>query len=507
MSTRIAELRERLKLQEQELEQQQARHAEELAEQTQRIQDRVAEAIRDLFAKTNESIHEDDLLEGIQMAIHPASGKRPKATGARREQSSTPLSSATAENTPSPTTPAISIPLSNDGNVNNSADPTERLAAALRPLLEPRDRGKRLPVKAPDSFDGSYSEFHSWWKQMKEYIEINAPSAPTDKLKIMSVGTFFRGTALHWYHARQRELKSQTRKDSWADFKVAVKERFTDQARIDKDHDKMLALRYQGDIQDYLARIQELNSRVDLSGRALRKIIKTQLTPEMHAAIYNKYGCIPTDEAILIKTVREIGLIQEEILRTAHEAKGSLRKSANKSTTDMEAVPRKETERSSGGRKAVKAKDNWRGKGPVEEPAAKDGDKPRKDFSHLRLCWKNAGQALKGVDQASIDKWKAANKSCIRCGGDNHQSVHCHRKKNIDGQELPPAPEPTGNTGTNSTASESVSAAKKRPAEDSESESDSENTPRTTCKAPQAKKAKTAAAQRKIWAIESDTDA
>ena len=84
MSTRIADLRERLKLQEQELEQQQARHAEELAEQTQKIQDRVAEAIKNLFAKTNESIYEDDLLEGIQMAIHPASGKRPKTqnTGA-----------------------------------------------------------------------------------------------------------------------------------------------------------------------------------------------------------------------------------------------------------------------------------------------------------------------------------------------------------------------------------------------------------------------------------------
>ena len=193
MSTRIAELRERLKLQEQELEQQQARHAEELTEQTQKIQDRVAETIRDLFANTNESIHEEDLLEGIQMAIHPASGKRSKATGPRCEQSSTPLSSATARNTPVPTTPAASASVAPD----NTADPTERLAAALRPLLEPRDRGKRLPVKAPDSFDGSYSEFHSWWKQMKEYIEINAPSAPTDKLKIMSVGTFFRGTALH----------------------------------------------------------------------------------------------------------------------------------------------------------------------------------------------------------------------------------------------------------------------------------------------------------------------
>ena len=37
MSTRIAELRERLKLLEQELEQQKVRHAEELAEQIQKI--------------------------------------------------------------------------------------------------------------------------------------------------------------------------------------------------------------------------------------------------------------------------------------------------------------------------------------------------------------------------------------------------------------------------------------------------------------------------------------
>ena len=141
MSTRIADLRERLKLQEQELEQQQARHAEELAEQTQKIQDRVAEAIKNLFAKSNESIHEDDLLEGIQMAIHPASGKRSKNTEHRRE--TTPLSSTTAGN---PGTPAASVAPGNDdsdANARISADPTERLVAVLRPLLEPaRDRGK-----------------------------------------------------------------------------------------------------------------------------------------------------------------------------------------------------------------------------------------------------------------------------------------------------------------------------------------------------------------------------
>ena len=71
-----------------------------------------------------------------------------------------------------------------------------------------------------------------------------------------------------------------------------------------------------------------------------------------------------------------------------------------KGMMDMQATPCKETERSSEGRKAAKAKD--KGKGPSGEPATKDRDKPHKDFSHLRLCWKNTGQALKGVDQASI---------------------------------------------------------------------------------------------------------
>ena len=54
-----------------------------------------------------------------------------------------------------------------------------------------------------------------------------------------------------------------------------MKERFTDQARIDKDYGKMLALRYQENIQDYLACIQELNRYVDLSSSALRKVIKS----------------------------------------------------------------------------------------------------------------------------------------------------------------------------------------------------------------------------------------
>ena len=81
----------------------------------------------------------------------------------------------------------------------------------------------------------------------------------------------------------------------------------------------------------------------------------------MHAAIYNKYGCIPTDEVTLIKTVWEIGLIQEEILHTTHEAKGSSWKSMSKTEkamASMKAVPSKMTKRSSRGWEAVKAKDD-----------------------------------------------------------------------------------------------------------------------------------------------------
>ena len=58
--------------------------------------------------------------------------------------------------------------------------------------------------------------------------------------------------------------------DSWVAFPAAMDERFTDRQQTGKDHEKLLDLEYAGDMQTYLARFNLLNSRIQLTGQALK---------------------------------------------------------------------------------------------------------------------------------------------------------------------------------------------------------------------------------------------
>ena len=64
---------------------------------------------------------------------------------------------------------------------------------------------------------------------MKEYFHINAPSLPTDQIKIQTVGTFLKGNTLTWYQMRKRTRKAQLLPDNWVEFKKAILDRFMDQ--------------------------------------------------------------------------------------------------------------------------------------------------------------------------------------------------------------------------------------------------------------------------------------
>ena len=66
---------------------------------------------------------------------------------------------------------------------------------------------KRLPVKAPEKFDGTYTKLRSWWEMMKDYLHINESYLPTDSLKIMTVGTCLEKEAPRWYLLRKRALE------------------------------------------------------------------------------------------------------------------------------------------------------------------------------------------------------------------------------------------------------------------------------------------------------------
>ena len=62
------------------------------------------------------------------------------------------------------------------------------MALAARPKEE--DSGKCLPVKAPDTLDGTFIKFRRWWESIDEYFVIHRKRVLTDETKLYSVGTF-----------------------------------------------------------------------------------------------------------------------------------------------------------------------------------------------------------------------------------------------------------------------------------------------------------------------------
>ena len=94
-----------------------------------------------------------------------------------------------------------------------------------------------------------------------------------------------------------------------------MEDRFTDRQEMRKDHEKLLALEYGGDIQTFLARFNELNSRVHLSGQALKRALTVAMSNDMHESICRIHGKIPDNDADLLQAVREAGIEVEELAR------------------------------------------------------------------------------------------------------------------------------------------------------------------------------------------------
>ena len=108
--------------------------------------------------------------------------------------------------------------------------------------------------------------------------------------------------------------------NNWVAFSAAMEERFTDRQEIGKDHEKLLTLEYAGDMQTYLARFNELNFRIQLTGQSLKRVLPAAVTPDMYRNIWRKYGKNPFTDGDLLHAVWEAG-IEEEALAGALAAK------------------------------------------------------------------------------------------------------------------------------------------------------------------------------------------
>ena len=188
------------------------------------------------------------------------------------------------------------------------------LAQTLKKVIptQKQDTGRRLPVKALETFNSEFVKFREWWKLMQRYLRIYASHIPDDTTQIDVVSTYFKDDALLWYESREHLLDLRGSQDSWKALSSKLEEQFTDKQEIAKDHKRILALKYEGSIQTFFVKLNELNSRVGLNGEAYKKVITDMMPSDMFDIIFNKYGTIPSNENDLWSVVMKAGIIIEE---------------------------------------------------------------------------------------------------------------------------------------------------------------------------------------------------
>ena len=92
-----------------------------------------------------------------------------------------------------------------------------------------------------------------------------------------------------------------------------MEDQFSDRQEMGKDHERLLALEYSGNMQTYLTRFMQLNSRVQLTGQSLKKVLTAAVTLHLYRNIWRKLGNIPHSDGDLLHAVREAGIEEEEL--------------------------------------------------------------------------------------------------------------------------------------------------------------------------------------------------
>ncbi|CAK7275289.1 hypothetical protein SEPCBS119000_006618 [Sporothrix epigloea] len=263
-------------------------------------------------------------------------------------------------------------------------------------------------VSRPAAYDGKKRDcFPTWWESVTVYFDSLGDIFPNDKAKILWVGTLLAGCALEWHQARVSFMETVCMEDDWQYYASSIRSRFYDSTEPIRNHKEIKALRYEGNICAYFARLEDLNASVGLSGVALRQIIYSAL-PERLIDLAFDMGDIPESDHELITYFRKVGQRHEELLIRAAPTSDSTSREPRKPHT-----PRRLPEEHSAG---------------------------IKKSSH----WPNPAAALKGIAQVDIDRFKIAGVSCIRCGRNNHQIGVCFAVKNVNGKNLPIPPNSAG---------------------------------------------------------------
>jgi hypothetical protein len=86
-----------------------------------------------------------------------------------------------------------------------------------------------------------------------------------------------------------------------------------DRREVQKHERRIRELQYEGDIDDYITKLEDLNMRVGASSPIFRAVIWDAMTPEIKKIVYQSFKGIPRDDDAMIEAVKEAAYIVENI--------------------------------------------------------------------------------------------------------------------------------------------------------------------------------------------------
>jgi len=204
-----------------------------------------------------------------------------------------------------------------------------------------------------------------------------------------------------------------------------VLRRFGPTHEAEKALREMATIRYQGDIAQYLLKMENLNIHAQVSGVAWRKMIEDQLPEEALRRLSTEEYTIDGDWLDAVRRVTR----QEEDFKERRGLRGG-GPSKRKFEEVKPTVPVKKAKK----QYTAKEKAAYKAKKAVERKVKKEGSvAPKGEVKHT--VW---AEAHPNVDQKVIDQRKKDNE-CTRCGMSNHTWKYCRKPANVSAVHHGPA--------------------------------------------------------------------
>jgi hypothetical protein len=146
-----------------------------------------------------------------------------------------------------------------------------------------------------------------------EFLDYSKGDFESDSAKIGWLGGFMRKKAQDWHQRRTEIFRDLGEPDDWARYEHTLKQHFTNDLEADEFIDKMEKMSYEGDIKDYITKMDSLNALVGLKGAMWKRMIKKNLGSELLDRFsYVEIQDMPLDDDDWISRLKTCGLRMEK---------------------------------------------------------------------------------------------------------------------------------------------------------------------------------------------------